>query len=158
MSWRTFRQTNSTELSLLEKLPVAQLLNNFSTFYGTRRFITVFARTLHWPPSWARSVRSIPPHTLTLRYILMLSSHVCLGLPNCLFPSGFPTKIHVLPMRTTCPAHHILLDLIILIILGEEYMLWSSSLCSFLQPPVTSSLFGPNILLNTLYHKFIQHL
>jgi hypothetical protein len=26
-----------------------------------------------------------------------------------------------------------------------------SSLCSFLQPPVTSSLFGPNILLSTLF-------
>jgi hypothetical protein len=39
--------------------------------------------------------------------------------------------------------------LIILIILGEEYKLWSS-LCSFLQPSVTSSLFGPNILFNTV--------
>jgi hypothetical protein len=38
--------------------------------------------------------------------------------------------------------------LIILIILGGMYKLWSSSLCSFLQPPVTSSFLGPNILLN----------
>jgi hypothetical protein len=40
--------------------------------------------------------------------------------------------------------------LVILIILGEKYKLWISSLCSFLQSPVTSSLFGPNILLSTL--------
>jgi hypothetical protein len=40
--------------------------------------------------------------------------------------------------------------------LGEEYKLWSSSLCSFLHPPVTLSLFGPNILLNTLFSNTQQ--
>jgi hypothetical protein len=34
--------------ALLEKPPIVQLLKNFSTFYGTRRFITVFTRALHW--------------------------------------------------------------------------------------------------------------
>jgi hypothetical protein len=42
------------------------------------------------------------------------------------------------------------------LVLGEEYKLWSSSLCSFLQPPVTSSLFDPNILLNTLLSNKIK--
>jgi hypothetical protein len=41
--------------------------------------------------------------------------------------------------------------LIILIILGGAYKLWSPSLCSYLQPPINSSLFGPNILLSTLF-------
>jgi hypothetical protein len=39
--------------------------------------------------------------------------------------------------------------LIILIMLGEENKLWSSSLCSFLQPPVTSSLSSDQIFSST---------
>jgi hypothetical protein len=35
-------------LALLEKPPIVQLLKNFPAFYGNRRFITVFIKTLHW--------------------------------------------------------------------------------------------------------------
>jgi hypothetical protein len=38
----------------------------------------------------------------------------------------------------------------------EEYKLRSASLCSFLHPPVISSLFGQNILLSTLFSNTLS--
>jgi hypothetical protein len=62
------------------------------------------------------------------------------------------------PISATCHVQLILLDLITLIIrvLSEEYKLWCSSLCSFLQSPVTSALFDPNIHHSTLFSNTLS--
>jgi hypothetical protein len=56
-----------------------------------------------------------PPKSVSLRSILIPSSHLCLGLPSGIFPSGFPTKTLYnflsSPMRATRPAYLIRLDL-----------------------------------------------
>jgi hypothetical protein len=84
---------HSWSWALLKKPPIVKLLKNFPEFYGTRRFITVFSRVLHWSLSWARSNQSIPSHPIPQRATLILSTHLCLGLPSGLFPSRFPTNI-----------------------------------------------------------------
>ena len=75
-------------------------------------------------------------------------------------PVGFEPTISAgerpAAIRATCPAHLILLDFITHTILGEQYRLLSSPLRSFLHSPVTSSLLGPNILLNTLFSNALR--
>jgi hypothetical protein len=62
--------------------------------------------------------------------------HLRLGLTSGLFPSGFPTitlYTFLAPLtRDTCLAHLIAIDLIYLMIFGDEQKLRSSSLYNFL--------------------------
>ena len=113
---------------LLEKLTGLQLVKKFPAFHGTRRFITALTCVRQLSLSWATPIQSIYPHPTSWRSILILSTHLRLGLPSGLFPSGFPTKTLYTPlsspMHATCPAHLILLDFITRTILGEEFYIY----------------------------------
>ena len=117
---------------LFEKLTGLQLIKKFPAFHGTRRFITALTSVRHLSLSWASPIQSTYPHPTSWRSILILSIHLCLGLPSGLFPSGFPTKTLYTPLfspiRATCAAHLVLLDFVTRTILGEEYRSFSCSL------------------------------
>ena len=139
----TFLLTHSMGRVLLEKLIGFHSVHKFPSFYGPRTFVTSFKSAHHLSPSWAISIQSMSPHPTSRRPILILSSLLDLGLPSCLFPSGFPTKtLYTRPLSTkssTCPAHLILFVLITQAILGEHSSL-SSSLCSFLHSQTVGML------------------
>jgi hypothetical protein len=115
--------------ALLEKQPIVKLLKNVPAFYEPRSCLTRFTRASPEPD------QSIPSHPISIRSTLIFFTHRCLGLLGGLFHSALPTNIIYAflfaPFVVTCPAHRILPHLIILIILGEEQKLWSSSISSF---------------------------
>ena len=85
---------------LLEKLTGLQLVKKFPAFYGTRRFITALTSVRRLSLSCASPIQSTYPHPTFWRSILILSTHLCLGLPSGLFPSGFPTKTLYAPLSS----------------------------------------------------------
>jgi hypothetical protein len=83
---------------VLEKLIGLQLVKKFPAFHGTRRFITALTSARRLSLSWASPIQSIHPHPTSWRSILILSTHLCLGLPSGLLPSGFPSKTLYTPL------------------------------------------------------------
>jgi hypothetical protein len=115
-----------------------------------RRIITKFTRS---SPA-ATILSQIIPVSTTPSYPSRIHLKVSTQLHHGVSPSGFSTNIlyvlNFLAVHAICPAHLIILDLITLIILSEEYK------SSFLQPHITSSLFITNIILSTLFSNTVS--
>jgi hypothetical protein len=82
----------------LEKLTCPQQGRNFAAFCETRRFITACTSDRQLSLSWASSIESMSPHPTSWRYILILSSHLRLGLSHDLIPLSFPTETLYTPL------------------------------------------------------------
>jgi hypothetical protein len=91
------------------------------------------------------------PNFISLRSILLLSSHLNLHFSKCSISFRFSYQQSLLSHACYIPDHHIYLNLITLIIFGKDYNFWSSSLYGYLQPPITSFIVGPNNFLCTMF-------
>jgi len=92
---------------LVEKLTGSAASQEIPRFFGTPGFITVLTSARHLSLSWAYSIQSPQPPPTSWRSILILSSHLCLGLHNGLLPPGFPTSTTItIPRKLLCVEAH----------------------------------------------------
>jgi hypothetical protein len=82
-----FRMVLIMELSPSWEAASRAATQEFPNIY--ERFITLFTRALHWFLSWVVSIQFITPHPVSLRSILILSSHLFLVVS---FLPAFPPK------------------------------------------------------------------
>jgi len=67
---------------LLEKLTGSAVSQEIPRIFETRKFITVLTSARHLSLSWANSIQYPQPPPTSRRSILILSSHLRLGLPS----------------------------------------------------------------------------
>ena len=98
LRWMTYLLTPWSRV-LLEKLTVSAASQEIPHIFGTRRFLIVPRSARHLSLSWANSIQSPQPLPTSWRSIVILSSHLRLGLPNGLLTSSevddVPRKLKV---------------------------------------------------------------
>jgi hypothetical protein len=105
-------------------------------FYGTRTFNPVFTRARHWSLYWASRIQSTSSHPISLRSMLMLSSHLRPSLLSA-FLQVFQPKFwtHFSPLSCALHAPPISYSLI--------WSLWNRKIptCHVLKSLINCSLF-----------------
>lgn len=130
---------------LLEMITAAQLVTNYPVFYRFRRFITMFTTVCYQSISWARL------HIFTqisLRFVVIRSSNLRLGLPSSIVYSDLLLKFCTLFLSPPHVLHDILISCPLL---GTEHKLRSSSLYISFRPSESSYCLQSNIPLSTVF-------
>jgi hypothetical protein len=119
----------------------------------------MFTRVCHWSLSWARWSQSTTSHTISLRSIPLLSTYLCLDLPNVL-PFWFSNQNF---LCISYLSHAWFVSHLSHPPWGDHpnNIWWSVQVMKLLimqsvQPLTTSSLLGPNILLSNLFSNTLN--
>ena len=105
--------------------------------YETLTSITAFGRSCYLSLSWGRSIQSMP---FPIQFLKIHFNTILPSVPRPFQVVSFPKVSWPKPcIHLSYPAH-LILDLIFLVVNGEEYRSQSSLLCGHLQSPVTLSV------------------
>jgi hypothetical protein len=124
------------------------------------QYTRLVTNLLHAAQSFLKSMRDeSSPNVNALISILIVSSHLCLYLLDSLILQVFQTRF-IMQVSSTLYELYTPLTWSSLTYhpnyMCWKYKVWNYSLCSFLHPPDISSLFGPNILLSTLFSNTLN--
>ena len=136
-----------------------KIVNNFTAFFQSQ-----FSFPSSQPPATFpchEADRSCPPPPIIFFKLLF---NIILSSPprssNRLFSLQFSNQSPVcIPRHPLCIPHARPISsffIWILIIFGENYESWSSSLWNFLQSSFVSSLFAPTVFLSTLFSNILS--
>jgi hypothetical protein len=106
------------EVDPFDRPPVVQLLEDFSTFYGTRGLITMFTGALHWSLCWARPIPFCPSkiqfNTYPPTYVLvfLVASFLLAFPPICYMHfSSPPFILHPLHVKLVIAFYLIIMSI-----------------------------------------------